>query len=172
MFSYEYLKMCAESNSKIGDWKGSEVYATSARDVFDKGHYDWYVIYDDNNKLVGWINGYWQVAGYVSETGNVRECRREKYQIPVEKANFHSKREEIKEMWVNTVNSFGYSNGKMKYKTETENEYSNENMNSENEVIADVRLGLLIDETLQGARNMTVNSLLEGFNYGLEEAVG
>ena len=45
-------------------------------------------------------------------------------------------------------------------------------MNSENEVVADVRLSLLIDETLQGARNMTVNSLLEGFNYGLEEAVG
>ena len=36
------------------------------------------------------------------------------------------------------------------------------------EVVGDVKLGLTVDETLKGARDMTVDSLLEGFNYGLE----
>ena len=59
-------------------------------------------------------------------------------------------------------NSYEKMNSKYEYETENSNE----------EVIGDVRLGLMVDEMLQGARNMTVNSLLEGFNYGLEEAVG
>lgn len=36
------------------------------------------------------------------------------------------------------------------------------------EVVGDVKLGLTVDETLKGARNMTVDSLLEGFSYGLD----
>ena len=34
-------------------------------------------------------------------------------------------------------------------------------------VIADVKLEIDVDEVLQAARTMTVDSLLEGFNYGL-----
>ena len=34
-------------------------------------------------------------------------------------------------------------------------------------VVADVALGLLVEDTLKGARNLTIDSLLEGFNYGL-----
>ncbi len=172
MFSYEYLKMCADDGIKVGDWKDSKVYAVSAKELPNKVHWAWYIIYDDNNKLVGWINGCWQIAGYVNEAGNVRECRRERYKFPVEKTNFQSKKEDgIMDLYEN-------SNGKMKYKPK--NEYSNENTNFEtkteieieNEVIADVRLGLMVDEMLSSARTMTVNSLLEGFNYGLEEAMG
>ena len=36
------------------------------------------------------------------------------------------------------------------------------------EVVGDVRLGELVTQTLKAAREMTVDSLLEGFNYGLE----
>ena len=35
------------------------------------------------------------------------------------------------------------------------------------EVVGDVRLGELVAQTLKAARDMTVNSLLEGFEYGL-----
>lgn len=35
------------------------------------------------------------------------------------------------------------------------------------EVIADVKIGIDVDKTLKAARELTVNSLLEGFNYGL-----
>ena len=35
------------------------------------------------------------------------------------------------------------------------------------EIVGDVRLGELVAQTLKAARDMTVDSLLEGFNYGL-----
>jgi hypothetical protein len=35
------------------------------------------------------------------------------------------------------------------------------------EVIADVALGILVEDTLKGARDMSIDSLLEVFNYGL-----
>ena len=35
------------------------------------------------------------------------------------------------------------------------------------EVVGDVRLGELVAQTLKAARDMTVDSLLEGFEYGL-----
>lgn len=36
------------------------------------------------------------------------------------------------------------------------------------ETVGDVKLGIDVDATLKNAREMTVDSLLEGFNYGLE----
>ena len=39
---------------------------------------------------------------------------------------------------------------------------------AEEEIVGDVRLGELVAQTLKAARDMTVDSLLEGFNYGLE----
>lgn len=38
----------------------------------------------------------------------------------------------------------------------------------EEEVIADVKIGIDVDKTLKAARELTVDSLLEGFNYGLD----
>ena len=37
----------------------------------------------------------------------------------------------------------------------------------EEAVVADVKIGIDVDKTLKAARELTVNSLLEGFNYGL-----
>ena len=39
---------------------------------------------------------------------------------------------------------------------------------AEEEIVGDVRLGELVAQTLKAARDMTVDLLLEGFNYGLE----
>ena len=62
-------------------------------------------------------------------------------------------------------------------KSKSEMKTSNEKVNSKNdfeidEVIGDVRLGILVDETLKAARTTSIDSLLAGFNYGLDEAVG
>jgi hypothetical protein len=35
-------------------------------------------------------------------------------------------------------------------------------------VVADVALGIAVDDMLKSAREMTVDLLLEGFNYGLD----
>lgn len=149
-FTYSYLYTAARDNIKIGRWQGIDVYATSDIDLKKgKRHNFYYVVYDNDNKLVGFKNGYWQVFGYVSENGNVEEVDRVQYE---------------------------FLNEKMKMKYEFKNETSNEKVDlkneNENEIIADVKLGMLVDEMLSSARTMTVNSLLEGFNYGLEEAMG
>lgn len=38
----------------------------------------------------------------------------------------------------------------------------------EEAVIADVKIDIDVDKTLKTARELTINSLLEGFNYGLD----
>lgn len=146
--TYGYLYAAARDDIKIGRWQGIDVYAASDIDLKKgKRHNFYYVIYDNDNKLVGFKNGYWQVFGYVGEDGVVEEIDRFKYE---------------------------FLNEKMKYefKNETSNEKVDLKNENENEIIADVKLGMLVDEMLSSARTMTVNSLLEGFNYGLEEAMG
>ena len=46
--------------------------------------------------------------------------------------------------------------------------HAEEPKREEEPVVADVKLGLDVDGTLKAAREMTVASLLEGFNYGLK----
>ena len=36
------------------------------------------------------------------------------------------------------------------------------------EVIGNVKIGIMVDKMLKSARDITIDSLLEGFNYGLE----
>lgn len=149
---YDVLKRYCDNGNKIGDWKYQEVYVSKSDLLEDESRANYYILYDDDNKLVGFVNGYWQVMGHVSSRGSVMECSRYKYEFPNEK--------------MSSKNETKNSNKKMNSKNENEMENSNE------EVIGDVRLGLIVDETLQGARNMTIDSLLVGFNYGLQEAVG
>ena len=148
---YDVLKRYCDNGNKIGDWNGKGVYVSESNWFNSESKANYYILYDDGNKLVGFINGYWQVVGYVSSRGSVTECSRYRYEFPNEKVS----RNEMKN-----------SNEKMNSKNENEMKNSNE------EVIGDVRLGLMVDEMLSSARNMTIDSLLVGFNYGLEEAKG
>ena len=148
---YDVLKRYCDNGNKIGDWNDKGVYVSTSDLLEVETRANYYILYDDCNKLVGFINGYWQVVGNVTPRGSVMECSRYKYEFPNEKVS----RNEMKN-----------SNEKMNSK------YENEMKNSNEEVIGDVRLGLLVDEMLSSARNMTIDSLLVGFNYGLEEAKG
>ena len=169
MWTYDTLKRYADNENKIGDWKGRRVYVASYEDLGYLNSDHCFIIYDDGNKLIQCkhdILGYhWMVVGYVYSNGNVKECTPFKYENPNEKVKSKN------EMKI----SFEKSNGKMNSKTEMKK--SNEKVNSENdfeidEVIGDVRLGMLVDETLKAARTTSIDSLLAGFNYGLDEAVG
>lgn len=165
MWNYDTLKRYADNESKIGDWKGKKVYVTSYEDLTYLNTEHCYIIYDDGNKLVqskhDILGYYWIVVGYVYSNGNVKECTPFKYENPIEKTRMKNETKK--------------SNEKMNSKNEMKT--SNEKVNSKNdfeidEVIGDVRLGILVDETLKAARSMSIDSLLAGFNYGLDEAVG
>ena len=163
MWNYDTLKRYADNESKIGDWKGKRVYVASYEDLAWLNSEHCFIIYDDGNKLIQCkhdiLGYYWIVVGYVYSNGNVKECTPYKYESPNEK--------------MNSKNEFKKSNEKMKYEMKTSNEKGNSKTDFEiDEVIGDVRLGILVDETLKAARTTSIDSLLAGFNYGLDEAVG
>lgn len=68
MVSYNYLKQAAQDKMRIGSLKGIEVYACS-KYKYDATTSQFYVIYDDGNKLVreGYCYGSIDINGLVNE---------------------------------------------------------------------------------------------------------
>lgn len=67
-YSYGELKKAAANGSRIGGWQGTNVYACSKYD-YDATSYHFYVLYDDDNKLVR--KGL--VYGSINEKGTIHE---------------------------------------------------------------------------------------------------
>ena len=67
-YNYDYLKQAAQDKIRIGSWKGIEVYACS-KYKYDATTSQFYVIYDDGNKLVkeGYCYGSIDINGFVNE---------------------------------------------------------------------------------------------------------
>ena len=76
-YNYNYLKQAARDKSRIGSWKGIEVYACSKYE-YDATTSQFYVLYDDGNILVR--EGY--CYGYIDESGVVNEERATWYNVP------------------------------------------------------------------------------------------
>lgn len=68
MLSYNCLKQAAQDKIRIGSWKGIEVYACS-KYKYDATTTQFYVLYDDGNKLVkeGYCYGSIDINGFVNE---------------------------------------------------------------------------------------------------------
>lgn len=142
-FTYSALKNAWMNDDRIGRWSGCPVYAVGRAAMGDEcvnGVY--YVIFDDGNKLVK-LNGSGEfiLHGYITESGHVEEYNY--------KMRYISPKEE-------------------RVATEAEREAKETAAPAAEEIIGDVRLGDLVAQTLATARTMTIDSLLEGFNYGLE----
>ena len=67
-YNYNYLKEAAQDKTRIGSWKNIEVYACS-KYKYDATTSQFYVIYDDGNKLVreGYCYGSIDINGAVNE---------------------------------------------------------------------------------------------------------
>ena len=146
-FTYTYLKSAEQNGIVVGHYKGYDVIPTTKARLAENGErYDYiYLIYDDNNFL--YQNG--KVFGTVDKSGNVEEFNARRYQL-------HERREKEKSAFVKEIP-----------RAESDAPAADTATSGNNEVIADVQLGLLVDDTLSNARNMSIDSLLEGFNYGL-----
>ena len=140
-FTYTYLKNAENNGIKIGNWKDMPVYACAKRNLpgySDDEHV--YLIYDDENLL--YYNG--RVYATVDKNGNVSEFNSRRYPT-VAFSEDRKKKEEV------VAGGEAPAPIKEEYKA----------------VEGDVLLGLLVDDTLKAARTMTIDSLLEGFDYGL-----
>ena len=141
-FDYNTLKQAAKEGSRLGNWKGKGVFAASAAKLDNLGNGAYYILYDDENKIVARTNSGWKSFGEVGESGTVHE----------------------------------YSGGCRTYTTLVEapaavTSYAPGYDMSEKPV-GDIKLESDVEKVLKSAREMTVDSLLEGFNYGLSEAKG
>lgn len=138
-FDYNTLKRAAINGTKIGNWKGKSAFAASTKDLVNRGSGAFYILYDDNNKIVGYDThaSSWMEYGTVDEYGSVYEhsiCR------PYKGAVAKKKKQEP-----------------VKVKTYPELE----------KPIGDVKLEIDVEKTLKLAREMTIEGLLAGFLSGV-----
>ena len=147
-YSYENLKVASKEGARIGNWKGKSVFACNRDGLNRKGNGAYYIVYDDKSSLVGKVNDVWYKYGEVNESGGVEEYNTPKRYEAQPQVYFYD---------TQTYEPVGA------YMTAA----ATTSTPGKDEVIGDVKLSLDVDATLKAAREMTVNSLLEGFNYGL-----
>ena len=149
-FTYSTLNSAWLNNDRIGKWKGTPVYAVKRAALGEEcvnGIY--YVVFDDGNKSIKITSsGEFIMHGYITSSGHVEE-----YNYKMRYISPKEEREAAEE----------------RAATEAEREVVEKAAApAAEEIMGDVRLGDLVAKTLESARTMTIDSLLEGFNYGLE----
>lgn len=146
-FSYANLQDAWLHDTRIGNWKGKPVYAVRKDHINEEcvnGVY--YVVFDDGCKIIG-IDSSNRLKEYgsIDRNGNVDE-----HFAPLKYSAYAAA----------PAPAPAYVKEKETPATEVAPQ--------EPTVVADVKLEIDVDEVLQAARAMTVDSLLEGFNYGLD----
>lgn len=143
-FSYQNLKTAAIHGDRIGNWKGYKVFACSRKDLDNKASDVFYILYDDDNRIVRrGSQGEWREHGTVSEAGNVDEYSYSRAYGATEEEPA-AKREEKKPV------------------------VKEEEPECVKVVDRDYLLDKGVEDMLAAARTMSIDSLLEGFNYGLD----
>lgn len=143
-FDYRTLRSLELNGERLGSWSGRPVFASSSGNLNEKGSGAFYVLYDDENKIVGRDGNRWYSYGTVSESGSVSE--------------YASRR------------SYNVYREEPKAKPQTEPTYT-PGYEAEEHPAGDVKLEIDVEATLKRAREMTIDDLLVGFNMGVE-AVG
>ena len=162
-FDYNTLKRAARDGSRLGNWNGKAVFAASANSLENKGSGAYYILYDDENKIVARTSNGWKSFGEVSTQGSVSEYSSARnYKTPVEAAAAARKA---------STSGMRYSSEPIPQATVTvsyasEGSYSPGYDRTERPM-GDVKLEIDVEKTLKMAREMTVESLLEGFLPGV-----
>ena len=158
-FSYQNLKMAEYKGDRVGNWKGFPVFASRRVFLEDKASGAFFIVYDDDNVIVKRDNGTWYCYGQVNEEGQVEECDKRRYNMYAEAAVYcHDTQTYEPAAATHAVCG----------KNEAECDGTAAAVDADEGPIGDVKIGLDVDSVLKAAREMTVDSLLEGFNYGLE----
>ena len=156
-FSYNNLRAADKTGERVGNWKGRPVFASMKMDLGSRGTGAFFIVYDDDNVIVK-KDDYdsWWVFGQVSEEGSVDECDKRRYN-PFANAYCATGVEAAAAVATAAHAVCGKNSAECDGTAALPDE-----------VVADVKIGIDVDATLKAAREMTVDSLLEGFNYGLD----
>lgn len=157
-FDYRTLSQAARSGQRLGNWNGKAVFAASANDLDNKGSGAFYILYDDENKIVARVGNGWKSFGEVSEAGSVNEYNTAR--------NYNTAAEAARKAKTST-SGMRYSSepipqATMKVSYAPEGSYTPGYDVSERPT-GDVKLEIDVEGTLKKAREMTVESLLDGF---------
>ena len=136
-FDYNTLKKAAANGGRIGNWKDLPVFAVKKDDLRKKGNGAYYIVYDDGNKLVKKTADTFFCYGSIDKNGAVTEQSAREYSL--------------------------YEAYYMEKKVETKPQPQAAVPGPD----IDVRLEMDVDATLKKARELTIEDLLKGFDYGL-----
>ena len=153
-FSYDNLRMAEQSGDRVGNWKGFPVFAARKMNLDNKSGGAFFIVYDDDNLIVKRDNGVWYCYGQVSVGGQVEECNKRRYNVYAEPVTYCATGYEAAAAHAVCGKNADECDGTAAAAPDA--------------VVGDVKVGLDIDALLSSVRTMTVDSLLEGFNYGLE----
>ena len=162
-FDYNTLKRAARDGSRLGNWNGKAVFAASANDLENKGNGAFYILYDDENRIVARTNNGWKSFGEVSVQGSVNEYSSARnYKTPAEAAQAARKA---------STSGVRYSSepipqAVMKVSYADEGTYTPGYQVSERPE-GDVKLTIDVEATLKKAREMSIDDLLDGFMVGV-----
>lgn len=133
----------ADFGDCAGKYQGKNVFPIYKDDLKNKGTGAYYIIVDSGNVLVKVdYDGDYKALGWVEENGNV-----ELYSQP-------------QVFYTESRKKSAPAPAPVKPQAKPE-------IYVPAPVVGDVKLEIDVDEVLKAARTMTVDSLLEGFNYGL-----
>lgn len=154
VFSYNNLMSAAKSGQRLGKWKDLPVFSCDRMGLAQKGNGAYYVVYDDDNAFVKKSGSMWFRFGYLDKEGSVHEdTKREYFPIRTErdKEVFYYNEKKAEVQYVPTAHHMTTTSAPGPSTTTT----------------ADVRVEIDVEGTLKKAREMTIEDLLAGFNYGL-----
>ena len=152
-FDYNTLKKAAANGGKIGNWKGLPVFSVSRDTLRNRCNGAYYVVYDEENSFGKTEGAMWFRYGYLDTAGSVHEqTKREYFPTPSRKEEPKvAKFDAVKAAFTDAPAAFTTSCAPGPSTTTT----------------ADVRVEIDVEATLKKAREMTIEDLLKGFDYGL-----
>lgn len=160
-FDYRTLSQAARSGQRLGNWNGKAVFAASANDLDNKGSGAFYILYDDENKIVARVGNAWKSFGEISEAGSVNEYN------TARNYNTAAEAEQAARKAKTSTSGMRYSSepipqATMKVSYADVASYTPGYDVSERPT-GDVKMEIDVEGTLKKAREMTVESLLDGF---------
>ena len=162
-FDHYTLKKAEREGMRLGNWNGKAVFASSANNLENKGNGAYYILYDDENKIVARTNNGWKSFGEVSTQGSVNEYSSARnYKTPTEAAAAARKA---------STSGMRYSSdpipqATMKVSYAPEGTYAPGYDRAERPV-GDVKTEIDVEKTLKMAREMSIEDLLAGFLPGV-----
>lgn len=161
-FDYNTLKKAAKDGLRLGSWNGKAVFAAPSSRLDNLGSGAYYILYDDENKIVAKTSNGWKSYGEVTEQGSVNEYSSARnYKTPAEAAA--AARKASSAAWPQTSGMrFAAMPQSEPIPQAAEGTYAPGYDVSERPT-GDVKLEIDVEGTLKKARELSIDELLAGF---------